>query len=150
MIKFPTRWANLRFLWTYEANMKTTNMWGGWRIISTNRTLMISKSWKHLDRDIFSMRGIIQHWFQGDVFVILLHAINLGLYSLSGQMSFPQISLSLEAGRLEVLMIVSLSNSTGISACRGTCQISERLEKSKTEARGFESSLDLMVRHLTT
>ena len=33
--------------------------------------------------------------------------------------------------------------------CRGTCQISERLEKSKPESRGFEASRDLAVRRLT-
>ena len=33
--------------------------------------------------------------------------------------------------------------------CRGTCQISERLEKSKPESRGFETSRGLAVRHLT-
>ena len=33
--------------------------------------------------------------------------------------------------------------------CRGTCQISERLEKFKSESRGFETSRDLAVRRLT-
>ena len=33
--------------------------------------------------------------------------------------------------------------------CRGTCQISERLEKFKPESRGFETSRDLAVRRLT-
>ena len=40
----------------------------------------------------------------------------LGLYSLSGKTSYCQISRSLEAARLGVIMIVSLWNLTGISA----------------------------------
>ena len=39
-----------------------------------------------------------------------------GLYSLSGKTSYRQISWSLEAARLGVIMIVSLWNLTGISA----------------------------------
>ena len=31
--------------------------------------------------------------------------------------------------------------------CRGACQISERLEKSKPESRGFDASRDLVVGH---
>ena len=42
--------------------------------------------------------------------------IHLDLYSLSGKTSYRQISWSLEAARLDVLMIVSLWNLTGISA----------------------------------
>ena len=41
---------------------------------------------------------------------------HLGLYSLSGKTSYRQISRSLEAARLGVIMIVSLWNLTGISA----------------------------------
>ena len=58
----------------------------------------------------------------------------LGLYSLSGRTSYREISWSLEAARLGVIMIVSLWNFTGISATllpTHACQISERLEKSK-------------------
>ena len=40
----------------------------------------------------------------------------LGLYSLSGKTSYRQISWSLEAARLSVIMIVSHWNLTGISA----------------------------------
>ena len=44
--------------------------------------------------------------------------IYLGLYSLSGKTSYRQISWSLEAARLGVIMIVSLWNLTGIlDAC---------------------------------
>ena len=39
-----------------------------------------------------------------------------GLYSLSGQTSYRQISWSLEAARLDVAMVVSLWNLTGTSA----------------------------------
>ena len=39
-----------------------------------------------------------------------------GLYSLSGKTSYRQISRSLEAARLDVTIIVSLWNLTGISA----------------------------------
>ena len=67
----------------------------------------------------------------------------LGLYSLSGKTSYRQISWSLEATSLDVAMVVSLWN-----CCRGTCQISEQLEKFKPESRGFETSRDLAVRRL--
>ena len=40
----------------------------------------------------------------------------LGLYSLSGKTSHRQISRSLEAARLDLIIIVSLRNVTGISA----------------------------------
>ena len=47
--------------------------------------------------------------------------------------SYHQISRSLKAARLDVIIIVSLWNLTGISVallstCRGACQISERLD----------------------
>ena len=57
-----------------------------------------------------------------------------GLYSLSGKTSYRQISWSLDATRLDVIMIISLWNLTGISTalqrCRDACQISEWLGKS--------------------
>ena len=47
----------------------------------------------------------------------LLNLVYLqGLYSLSGETSYRQISWSLEAARLTVIRIVSLWNLTGISA----------------------------------
>ena len=55
------------------------------------------------------------------------------LYSLSGKECYRQIPRSLEAARLNVMIIVSL-------CCRGACQISERLIKSKPESRGFTRS----------
>ena len=39
-----------------------------------------------------------------------------GLYSISGKTSYRQISWSLEAARLDVAMVVSLWNLTGIPA----------------------------------
>ena len=68
----------------------------------------------------------------------------LGLYSLSGKTSYHQISWSLEAAKLDVAMVVSFWNLTGTSAAL------LRLEKFKPESRGFETSRDLAVRHLTT
>ena len=65
----------------------------------------------------------------------------LGLYSLSGRTSYRNISWSLEAAKLDVIMIESLWNLTSQQCCCwGACQISERLEKSKPESRGFETS----------
>ena len=43
-------------------------------------------------------------------------SLHQGLYSLNGKTSYRQISWSLEAARLGVIMIVSLWNLTGISA----------------------------------
>ena len=68
------------------------------------------------------------------------------LYSLNGKTPYRQISQSLEAARLDVIMIISLWNLTGIWTARGACQISERLVKSKRKSRNLETSRDLMVR----
>ena len=73
------------------------------------------------------------------------YVLQLGLYSLSGKKSYHKISWSLKAVGLDVVMIISFWNLTGKSAA----QISERLEKSNPESRGFESSQDLSVRRLT-
>ena len=67
-----------------------------------------------------------------------------GLYSLSGKTSYRQISWSLETGRLDVIMIVSIWNLTCISAA--LLPISERLDRSKPESCGFKTSRDLGVR----
>ena len=48
--------------------------------------------------------------------LIIFGCIQLGLYSLSGKTTYCQISRSLEAAWLGVIMIVSLWNLTGISA----------------------------------
>ena len=74
-----------------------------------------------------------------------------GLYSLSGKTSYRQISWSLEATRLGVIIIALLWNLTGSSAAalpRGL-SILERLKKAKHESCDFETSQDLAVRRLT-
>ena len=74
-----------------------------------------------------------------------------GLYSLSGKTSYRQISWSLEATRLMLQWSYrsEIWQALQQQRCRGTCQISERLEKFKSESRGFETSRDLAVRRLT-
>ena len=72
-----------------------------------------------------------------------------GLHSLNGKMPCLQISWSLEATRLDVIMIVSLWNLTGISTALLQRCLSKRLEKCKPEPRGFEISRDHAVRRLT-
>ena len=56
------------------------------------------------------------------------------LYSLNGKTSYREISRSLEATRLDLILTISLWNLIGISAA----QISEQLEKAKPESRGFK------------
>ena len=68
-----------------------------------------------------------------------------GLYSLSRRTSYRQISWSLEAAWLGVIMSVTLCNLAG-NCCRGAYQISERLEKTKPDSRGFQISRDIVVR----
>ena len=59
-----------------------------------------------------------------------------GLYSQSGKTSYRQISWSLKAARLDVMIMVSLWNlASRQHCCRIGCQISERLQKSKPESR---------------
>ena len=72
----------------------------------------------------------------------------LDLYSLSGWMSYRKISWTLEAARLDTIVIYRFKIwQTHRQRCgRGACQISERLEKSKPESRGFEASQDPTVR----
>ena len=60
----------------------------------------------------------------------------------NGKYVYRQIPWSLEAAKLDVIVIVSLWNLTGISAAL------ERLKKSEPEFRGFETSWDLEVRRL--
>ena len=71
---------------------------------------------------------------------VIMPPMILGLYSLSGKTSYRQITWRLEAARLDIIMIVSHWNLTGISAAL------LRLEKSKPQSRGFETSRDLAVR----
>ena len=87
-------------------------------------------------RKIFPFHDVILHQF-------FFSGMEPGpLYSLSGKTSYRQSSWNLAAARLEVrIMIESLWRLTGNLAC----QISERLEKSKPESRGFETLRDLAV-----
>ena len=70
----------------------------------------ISRDWSELS-SITKVLQLAGRGFQ----VITLHT-TLGLYSLSRKTSYRQISWSLEAVRLDVIMIASLWNLTGISA----------------------------------
>ena len=76
------------------------------------------------------------------------HWVNKGLYSISGKTFYHQISLSFEAAKLDVIMIVSLWNLTGISAALPpvVCLISDRLKKSIPECHYFKFSRGLAVR----
>ena len=65
-----------------------------------------------------------------------------GLCSLSGKTPYRQISLSLVAARLDVILIEALWNLTLLPRCLSS---SERLEKSNPESRGFETSRDFAV-----
>ena len=68
-------------------------------------------------------------------------------YSLSDKTSYRQISWSLEAARLDVIMIISLWNLAGISAA------AKRSETFKHESCGFQAcgkTPDLAVRRLIT
>ena len=77
-----------------------------------------------------------------ELMLLVYPHIPQGLYSLSGKMPYSQISWSLEAARLDVLMTVSLW--TGISAgLVSRCLSNFRAEQPKPESRGFETSRDL-------
>ena len=68
---------------------------------------------------------------------------DLGLNSLSGKTYYRQISWSLEAARLDVIMIISLWNLTDILATLlpGAWQIPNWWRKSKPESRGFGATI---------
>ena len=77
-----------------------------------------------------------------ELMLLVYPHIPQGLYSLSGKMPYSQISWSLEAARLDVLMTVSLW--TGISAgLVSRCLSNFRAEQPKPESRGFGTSRDL-------
>ena len=72
-----------------------------------------------------------------------------GLLLLSGRTSYRQISWSLEATRDRVLWWwhdSEIWQATLQGLCRGACQSSERLEKSKPESGAFETLRGLAVR----
>ena len=69
-----------------------------------------------------------------------------GVYSLSGRASYHKISWSLEAARLYAITMASLRQASRQQRCRGACQISEQLKKSRPESRDFATSRDLTAR----
>ena len=70
-----------------------------------------------------------------------LHPL-LGLYSISGKASYRQISWSLETARLNVIIIISLLNLTGLQQ---RCQVSERLWRFKPETLSFDLALRRLI-----
>ena len=82
-----------------------------------------------------------------DIPVIDLAQLLLGFDLLRGRTSYSQISRGLEAARMYIMTIVSLFNQASRQhCCRCACQITERVEESKHESRGFETSQDLVIR----
>ena len=73
----------------------------------------------------------------------------LGLYSLNSKTSYHQISSSLDDARLDVWTALKFYTHFGSAGAEVSVNISERLEKSKPESRGFEISRDLAVRRLS-
>ena len=75
--------------------------------------------------------------------------IHQGICSLSRKTSYRHIPWSLEAAWLDIISWSYRSKIWAASrqlCCRDACQLSERLDKSKLESRGFENSQDLAVR----
>ena len=112
-------------------------------------------TWHHLSPidkwitfDVYGYQGpLTKHaidWkYKIELFCGGTHIGQQGLYSLCGNTSHRQISWSLDATRLHVVMIVSLWYLKSISAV----QISALLERSKSEFRSFDTSRDLAVKH---
>ena len=71
------------------------------------------------------------------------------LYSLNGKTSHRKFLWSLEAVRLDVMIILSLRNFTSISAALLPRRLSNFRAMVKPESRGFETSRDLAIRRLT-
>ena len=96
-----------------------------------------------LSRPFWRHRNVLL-WFDTDRF----RPISPRASSLSGRTSYRKISWSLEAARLDAVMIVSFNiwQASRQRCCQDACQISELLEKSKPESLGFETSRDLAVR----
>ena len=76
---------------------------------------------------------------------------NQGPYSLNSEISYSQISWSLEAARFYAILFISLWNLLGISAALllRCLLISEWFEKYKSESPSLETSQDLAARHLS-
>ena len=129
------------------------NLVSYWRQASSRKNTGTVRSAKFIVIAIYSLYKQLRNTFcfiykykkECTITITICVARNtIGIYSPSGKTSYRQISCSLKAARLDVIMIVSLLNFTG------ACQISEQLEESKSESRGFETSRDLAVRRLTT
>ena len=71
----------------------------------------IRQSWDHLIRWSWDSLIFMQTFST-------VNSTNLGLYSLSGLMSYRKILWSLEAPRLDVIMMISISNLPGILAAQ--------------------------------
>ena len=83
---------------------------------------------------------------------IVAHTLSSGPLFAKRWTSYRQISLSIEAARLDVILFVSFLNSTGISAeLLPSCLSNFRaIERYRPESRSFESLWDLGVRYLTS
>ena len=90
------------FLWAAREVSRLSKQSWDWWFETLSRP-----SWRHCN--VFD--GI--YFVTTDAFLTGWHQ---GLYSLSGKMSYRQISWSLETTRLYVIMVVPLWNLTGISA----------------------------------
>ena len=135
----PTMWINHRLLVVSHDEGKLIRSCDVFVVVSLNKLLEQS------ELPVTDFRRHAAHvstlWYQSHQQV---------LYSLSGKTSYRQISWSLEAARLGVISHhPEIWQAPRQRCCRGACQISERLEKSKHESRDLETSRDLAVRRLT-
>ena len=91
----------------------------------------------------------ISHWLGANQESALsqqwLIAYHLGLYLLSSKTPYRQVSWSLKATRLDVMIIISLWQLTGILAA-----LLPRCLSNFRESHSFETSQNLMVRHPST
>ena len=76
----------------------------------------------------------VRHWHCGTHYHRASEA-TLGLYSLSSKTSYRKISWSLEAARLDVIMVVSPRNLTGASETRGVYSVRFRIGRLLTARR---------------
>ena len=73
---------------------------------------------------------------------------SLGTMSISNKMSYPKILQRLKATRFMFRMVWSISNLTGTPTALLLRQISKQYHDSNCQPRSFETSHDLMIRHL--
>ena len=139
--------ASLVFAFISEINVPAHMVW----IQLSYWSLVKMPTFSDIFKQVFLKEIALLHVDSNSSYVskgLIGNKTSLGLSSLSGKRPYRQISWSLEAARLDVIMIVSLWNlkASQQHCCWGVCQISERLKKSKPESRGFEASRDLAVR----